>query len=106
MRDDRKLKGVRHRQLVTTDLKKGGPSGDGLQRTRADTACPLSLCNPQISVTDHRGGGEGVSIATSRAISGLRGGASRGRTAGSGGREPGEDENGGVREEMERVKMG
>lgn len=90
MRDDRKLKGARHRQLATTDLEEGGPSGDALQRTGADAASPLSLSNPQISVTDHRGGGEGVGVAAARAITGLGGGAGRGRTAGSGGQAAGE----------------
>lgn len=106
MRDDRRLKGVRHQQLATTDLEERGPSGDVLQATRADTASPLSLCNPQLSVTDHRGGGEGVGVAATRAITGLRGGGGWGwRMTGSGGQDAGGDGSGGVREEMETVRM-
>lgn len=37
-------------------------------------------------MTHHGGGGEGVGVAATLAITGLRGGARRGRTAGSGGR--------------------
>lgn len=71
VRNGRKLKGVR--LSATTDLEEGGPSGDVLQRTRVDAASPLSLWNPQVSVADHRGGGEG-GVGAARAITGLRGG--------------------------------
>lgn len=63
---------MRRRQLATTDLEEGGPPGDAPLRTR--TASPLSLWNPEVSVAGHRGGGEGVGVATARAITGLRGG--------------------------------
>lgn len=63
---------VGRRQLVTTDLEEGGPSGDALQGTCIDAASPLSLSNPQLSVTHHRSGGEGVGVATTGAITGLR----------------------------------
>lgn len=66
-------------QLAATDLEERGPSGDALQRTRVDATSPLSLCCPQLSVADHGGGGEGVGVATTGAITGLSGG---GRTAG------------------------
>ena len=59
---------MRHRQLATTNLEEGGPSGDALQGARVDTASPLSLYNPQVFATGHRGGGEGAGVA----ITGLR----------------------------------
>lgn len=69
---------MKHGQLVTTDLEEGRPSGDVLQRTCVDTASPLSLSNPQLSVTHHRSGGERVGVAATGAITGLRGGAAGG----------------------------
>lgn len=72
---------MKHGQLVT-DLEEGGPSGDVLQRTCVDTTSPLSLSNPQLSVTHHRSGGEGVGVAATGAITGLRGGAVAGGWSG------------------------
>lgn len=58
--------------MATTDLEERGPSRDALVGAGVDAASPLSRCNPHLSVTDHRGGGEGVGVAAARAISGLR----------------------------------
>lgn len=56
---------------AVTDLKEGGSPGDA--PLQAWVGAPtLHLSNPQLSVTYHRGGGEGH-VATAGAITGLRG---------------------------------
>lgn len=81
----KEIKGVRHEQLEVTDLEERGASGDVLQRASVDAASPVSLCNSQLSVAHHRGGGEGVGVADTGAITGLRGGGIGG--GGGGGQE-------------------
>lgn len=70
-----------------TDLEERGASGDVLQRASVDAASPVSLCNSQLSVAHHRGGGEGVGVADTGAITGLRGGGIGG--GGGGGQDAG-----------------
>lgn len=56
---------------AVTDLKEGGSPGNAPLQARA-RAPTLHLSNPQLSVTHHRGGGEGH-VATIGAIAGLGG---------------------------------
>lgn len=62
-------------QRAAADLKQGRTSGDALQCARGGAA------SPQLSVSHHRGGGEGVGVTGARAVTrlgrgsgGLRGG--------------------------------
>lgn len=60
--------------MTVTDLEERGSSGDALQRLSLDATSPFSLRDTQLSVTHHGGGGEGVGVATTGTIAGLRGG--------------------------------
>lgn len=101
---------MRHEQLEVTDLEERGASGDALQRASVDAASPVSLCNSQLSVAHHRGGREGVGVADTGAITGLRGGGIGGGGGGGqevrmgmGMRRDGESEDG-VKDETESQK--
>lgn len=60
-------------QWAAADLKQGRTSGDVLQCARGGAA------SPQLSVSHHRGGGEGVGVTGARAVTRL------GRSAGGDG---------------------